>query len=53
MKQRIELLGNPTMREAKGIGNVDPLSVYIICGIRAFQQERGLPGMMNTMELNF
>ena len=51
VKQRIKLLGNPTMREAKGIEKTDPLSVCIICGIRALQRERGLPGLMNTMKL--
>ena len=50
-KQRIELLGNPTMKEAKGIERMEPLSVCIICGIRFLQGERGLPGMMNTMKL--
>ena len=28
-----------------------PLSVCIICGIRASQQEWGFPGMMNTITL--
>jgi hypothetical protein len=50
-KQRVKLLGNPAMREAKGIERMDSLSVCIICGIRALQKERGLPGMMNTMKL--
>ena len=50
-KQRIKLLGNPTMREAKGIEKMDPLSVCIICGIRVLQRERKLPGIINTMKL--
>jgi len=50
-KQRIKLLGNPTMREAKGMEKMDPLSVCIICGIRVLQRERRLPGMINTMKL--
>jgi len=51
LKGRKELLGNPALREAKGIEGMDPLSVCIICGIRVLQRERGLPGMMNTMKL--
>lgn len=51
LKGRIELLGNPALREAKGIEGMDPLSVCIICGIRVLQRERALPGMMNTMKL--
>jgi hypothetical protein len=50
-KQRIKLLGNPTMREAKGIEKMDPLSTCIICGIRVLQGEKGLPAIMNTMKL--
>jgi len=50
-KQRIQLLGNPTMKEAKGIEKMDPLSVCIVCGIRVLQSERGLSGMINTMKL--
>ncbi len=50
-EQRIKLRGNPTMREAKGMEKMDPLSVCIICGIRVLQRERGLPGMINTMKL--
>jgi hypothetical protein len=50
-EQRIRLLGNPTMRETKGMEKMDPLSVCIICGIRVLQRERGLPGMINTMKL--
>ena len=50
-QQRIRLLGNPTMREAKGIEKMDPLSVCIICGIRVLQRERKLPGIINTMKL--
>jgi hypothetical protein len=50
-EQRGNLLGNPTMREAKGMEKMDPLSVCIVCGIRVLQGERGLPGMINTMKL--
>ena len=49
--QRIKLLKNPSMTEAKGIERMDSLSVCIVCGIRALQRERGLPGAMNTMKL--
>jgi len=49
--QRMELLGNPSMREARGIEKMDSLSVCIVCGIRALQQEKGLPGAMNTLKL--
>lgn len=49
--QRIKLLRNPSMREARGIEKMDSLSVCIICGIRALQQEKGLPGAMNTLKL--
>ena len=51
IRQRIKLLGNPAMREAKGMEKMDPLSVCIICGIRVLQRERKLPGMMSTMKL--
>jgi len=50
-KQRIQLLGNPTMRKAKGREKMDPLSVCIICGIRTLQRERRLPGTINIMKL--
>lgn len=50
-KQRRKLLGNPTMREAKGLEKTDSLSICIICGIRVLQRERGLSGVMNTMKL--
>ncbi len=50
-KQRIKLLGNPTMREAKGMEKMDPLSTCIICGIRVMQREKELPAIMNTMKL--
>ncbi len=50
-EQRIKLLGNPTMKEARGIEKMDPLSVCVVCGIRVLQRERGLPGMINTMKL--
>jgi len=50
-EQRIKLLGNPTMRETKGMEKMDPLSVCIICGIRVLQRERGLPGMINTLKM--
>jgi hypothetical protein len=49
--QRIKLLGNPSMRDARGIEKVDPLSVCIVCGIRALQREKGLPGAMNILKL--
>jgi hypothetical protein len=50
-RQRLKLLGNPTMREAKGIEKMDPLSTCIICGIRVMQREKELPAIMNTMKL--
>jgi hypothetical protein len=50
-KQRIQLLGNPTMREAKGMEKMDPLSTCIISGIRVMQGEKELPAIMNTMKL--
>jgi len=50
-KQRLKLLGNPTMREAKGMEKMDPLSTCIISGIRVMQGEKELPAIMNTMKL--
>jgi hypothetical protein len=50
-KQRIKLLRNPSTRDARGIEKMDSLSVCIVCGIRALQQEKGLPGAMNTLKL--
>jgi hypothetical protein len=50
-EQRIKILGNPTMREAKGMEKRDPLSVCIICGRRVLQKKRGFPGVINTMKL--
>ncbi len=49
--QRIKLLGSATMKEAKGIGKLDPLSVCIVCGIRVLQKQRRLPGVINTLKL--
>ena len=50
-KQRIKLLGNPSTRDARGIEKMDSLSVCIVCGIRALQQKKGLPGAMNTLKM--
>ena len=49
--QRIKLLGSATVKEAKGIGKLDSLSVCIVCGIRALQKQKGLPGVMTTLKL--
>ena len=50
-RQRLKLLGNPTMREAKGMEKMDPLSTCIVSGIRVMQGEKELPAIMNTMKL--
>ena len=47
---RMKLLTNPTMKNAKGIEKLDPLSVCIICGIRALQKEMGAPRLMTTLQ---
>lgn len=52
MKQRVRLLGNRTMRQAKGMGKMDPVSVCIICGIRALQRQTGVSGLVNTIKVN-
>ncbi len=49
--QRKKLLGNSSMAEARGIERMDSLLACIVCGIRALQREKGLPGAMNTMKL--
>jgi hypothetical protein len=49
--KRKKLLGNSSMAEARGIERMDSLSVCIVCGIRALQREKGLPGAMNTLKL--
>lgn len=49
--QRIKLLRNPRMRDAKGIEKMDSLWVCIVCGIRALQREKGLPETMNTLKM--
>jgi hypothetical protein len=43
-------LGIGIRKVVKGMEKMESRSVYIICGIRIFQRERGLLGMMNTMK---
>jgi hypothetical protein len=50
LDRRILLLTEPSMKMAMGMGNLDPISVCIVCGIRALQKERNLPGLMSTMK---
>ena len=47
---RSKLLTNLTMKNAKGMEKLDPLSVCIICGIRALQKEREAPRLMTTFQ---
>ncbi|RLB05131.1 MAG: hypothetical protein DRG50_07775 [Deltaproteobacteria bacterium] len=49
--ERIKLVKEPSMEKAKGTADLDPITVCIVCGIRALQQEFGLPGLMSTMRL--
>ncbi len=50
LAERIRLLSEQSMKKAKKMGAVDPISVCIVCGIRALQRERGLHGLMSTMK---
>ncbi len=50
LDQRIKLLSDESMKRAKRMGAIDPISVCIICGIRALQRERGLQGLMSTLK---
>lgn len=47
---RIKLLTDPTMKNVKGVGKSDPISVCIICGIRALQKEKGLARPLDTLQ---
>jgi hypothetical protein len=47
---RPKLLMNPTMQDTKGMEKLDPLSVCIICGIRALQKEKGAKRLINTFQ---
>jgi hypothetical protein len=47
---RQKLLTNPDMKHARGTEKSDPLSLCIICGIRALQKERGAKRLMNTLQ---
>lgn len=47
---RQKLLVNPSMKNARGTEKSDPLSLCIICGIRALQKERGARRLMNTLQ---
>lgn len=51
IQERIKLMREPSMKGAKGTEDLDPITVCIVCGIRALQKELGLPGSMNTMRL--
>lgn len=50
LHRRILLLSEPSMKKARGMGSIDPISVCIVCGIRALQKERNLHGLMSTMK---
>ncbi|MGQ9508866.1 MAG: hypothetical protein ACUVTN_05640 [Thermodesulfobacteriota bacterium] len=47
---RIKLFMNPTMKNAKGVGKSDPISICIICGIRALQKEKGFVRPLDTLQ---
>lgn len=46
---RTQLLVDPTMKNVWKMEKTDPLSVCIICGIRALQKEGGARTMLNTL----
>jgi hypothetical protein len=50
LDERIRLLPEQSMKNAKKMGPIDPVSVCIVCGIRALQKEKGLQGLMSTMK---
>ncbi len=50
LDEKINLLSEPSIKNAKGMGAIDPISVCIVCGIRALQIERGLQGLMSTLK---
>ncbi len=50
LDEKINLLSEPSMKNAKGMGAIDPISVCIVCGVRALQSERGLQGLMSTLK---
>jgi hypothetical protein len=47
---RTKLLTNPTMKNVRKMEKTDSLSVCIICGIRAFQKERGAKRLIDTIQ---
>lgn len=51
IQERIKLMREPSMKGAKATEDLDPITVCIVCGIRALQKELGLSGLMNTMRL--
>ncbi|NIQ38766.1 MAG: hypothetical protein GTN81_09265 [Proteobacteria bacterium] len=48
--QRVSLLKEPSMRNAKKLERTDPILLCIICGIRAIQKEMGHEGLIDTIK---
>lgn len=47
---RTRLLGNPSVKHMKPMERSDPLTVCILCGIRALQKERGTKRPIDTIQ---
>lgn len=47
---RMKLLTDPSMKNVKGVGKSDPLSICIVCGIRALQKEKGFERPLDTLQ---
>ncbi len=47
---RMKLLTDPMMKNVRGVGKSDPISVCIICGIRALQKEKGYGRPLDTLQ---
>lgn len=50
LNERIRLRSEQSMKNAKRMGAIDPITVCIVCGIRALQKEKGLQGFMSTIK---
>jgi len=49
IQERIKLARDPSMEKARGTEDTDPVTVCIVCGIRALQRQFGMPGLMSIM----